>query len=391
MDKKITINDLLTEEFKDCVMAEIPRNGESKDSEKYPVLDEIKEFIKNIPDDILYTDEEDHGKETWPHITMLYGLKDDQVEDVKELLKGIEGKIRAKLGKISKFRNEKFDVLKIDVSSEDLSKINKLLKTLPNENKYPTYIPHLTLAYVKPGEGEEFVGDDNFNGVEVTIEKIIYSDKDRNHTKVLRETSGWGNGGAGYGGMVGGSISPNGWSSTFNGTKQQINKFGKSSRHTTHDIENSPVQGTEGSRSMPTCGNIVMGWSPYDSIKPEDLDVPGIDKDELFQGIRYEMDKSINPDKSQAKEAALTNISTDPHYYSNLNMYMSDTKEQKKSVNLKAIGEIIRELQSKRDERSSAVNNTANQFIQPAIKERTAGRSIESISEIMRNMIKNKK
>ncbi len=383
---KKMIRGLLNEDFKDCVMAEIPKES-TEEKKPYPIVEKILAYIESIPEDVLYTEEEDHGKETWPHITMLYGLKDDQSEEVKELLDGMDGKIKATLGKITKFKNDKFDVLKIDVKSDDLKKINTLLKTLPNENSYPTYLPHVTLAYVMPGEGDEFVGDDTFDGVEISIEKIIYSDKSRKHTNVLGESSGWGNGGAGYGGHIGGSIAPNGWAGTFNGTRQQINKFGKSNKHTTHDIENSPVQGTgvERSRSMPTQGNTVLQWSPYDAITPEDLDVPGVDKDELFQGIRIEMEKSLSQDKDQAKQKALSNISMDQHYYSGLKMYMKDTEETK-SANLKAIGAIIKELQEKRNGDSSAVNNPANIMMQSAIRERASGRTIESISEIMRGM-----
>lgn len=378
---------LLNEDFKDCVMAEIPVENDVSSEDPYPILPQILSFIETIPDDILYTEEKDHGKETWPHITMLYGLEDDQSEEVKELLKGMEGKIQATLGKVTKFRNEVFDVLKIEVNSPDLTKINVILKTLPNKNTYPTYIPHVTLAYVKPGEGEEFVGDDTFEGIVVSIDKIVYADKNRNHKKVLGENSGWGGGGAGYGGAVGGSISAAGWAGTFNGTRQNINKFGKSSRHTSHDIENSPVTGTEGSRSMPQSGNIVLGWAPYDSIKAEDLNVPGMDKDELYLGIKTELSKQVKPDKNQAKQIAIDNIGLEPKFYSGLKMYMPEQKithEQK----IKAVGDIIKELQTQRNGISSAVNNPANQMIQSAIKERVAGRSIESISEIMRDMYK---
>ena len=374
---------LIQEDFKDCVMAEVPVESNAKDP--YPVLPQILSYIESIPDDIVYTGEDDMGKEEWPHITILYGLEDDQQSEVKEILDGLDGKIKVKLGKISKFRHEDFDVLKIDVISKDLAKINEVLKTLSNENEYPTYIPHVTLAYVNKDEGEEFVGDDTFDGIEVIIEKIVYADKDRGHKNVLGEMSGWGGGGAGYGGAMGGSISAAGMFGTYGGTGQNLNKFGKSSRFTTHDIANSPVGGTEGNRSLPQNGNIVMGWSPYDSIKPEDLLIPGMDKDELYMGIEKEMSIQVHPDKNIARERAIANIVKDPKYYSSLKMYMSESRVSFDD-RVSAVNDIIKDLQSKRNKTSSAINHPANEMIQSAIKSRSSGRSIESISEIMRDM-----
>jgi len=132
-------------------------------------------------------------------------------------------------------------------------------------------------------------------------------------------------------------------------------------------------------------GNVILGWSQYDSIQPQDLQVQGVDPDELYLGIKTEMTRQLKPNKNQAKQTALDNIGLDPKHYSGLKMYMSENKithEQK----ISAISDIIRDLQGKRNSCSSAVNNPANQMIQSAIKERSSGRSIESISEIMRDM-----
>ena len=132
---------------KSCVMAYI--SNSDKDS--------IVEYVNGIPQSDLYIDTDDtegdsYGKEVDSHVTILYGLEPDiTVPPIKELLyKEQKDLIGITLGKISIFDNEKYDVLKIDVHSKDLSKLNKAFsKEFPYENDYPDYYPHLTLAYLR--------------------------------------------------------------------------------------------------------------------------------------------------------------------------------------------------------------------------------------------------
>ena len=104
-----------------------------------------------------------YGIEDTPHTTALFGFIPDKVapEDVVEFTKkamGKESKIKVKLKEISMFENKDYDVLKFDVFSVDLHKLNKKLREeFPYKNDYPDFHPHITIAYVKSGSGKKYI------------------------------------------------------------------------------------------------------------------------------------------------------------------------------------------------------------------------------------------
>lgn len=122
-----------------------------------PKWDKLEKMI--LPED-LYTEEEGLGFEEEPHITVLYGLHDDvKVDDVRNTVKETMGEqkdVVAELAGISMFENEKFDVLKFDVVSNDLKKLNKAVTKFPYTSDYPDYVPHMTIAYLKAGTGKKY-------------------------------------------------------------------------------------------------------------------------------------------------------------------------------------------------------------------------------------------
>ena len=141
----------------------------------------IQKVGKQVPDAKLGPE----GRETEPHVTLLYGLETQTPKDVKDLLKG-EGPITVTLGKSSLFRNEDADVLKVDVDSPQLHALNAKLRTLPNGNKFPEFAPHVTVAYLKPGEGEKYDGKvlQGITGKTITLDTVTFSDKDKGKTEI---------------------------------------------------------------------------------------------------------------------------------------------------------------------------------------------------------------
>ena len=132
---------------------------------------------ENIPDSKVYEDPDDDtmGREDTVHCTLLYGLVSEDPDPVREQLAG-EGIIRATFGKITIFEQDDYDVVKIDVKSDDLHRLhNKLSDALENENKFPEYKPHVTIAYVKPGSGSLYSGSTVFEGTSVSFDKVRFS------------------------------------------------------------------------------------------------------------------------------------------------------------------------------------------------------------------------
>ena len=137
------------------------------------------QFAQSIPDSEVYhkadeTGKEDFGIETEPHITVLYGLTEHEPSAVAKIAAGSKP-ITVTLGKLSVFEQPDYDVLKVDVHGDDLRALNKEISKLPNEQTHPEYTPHLTIAYLKKGEGKKYVGDKRFNGMTLTFPSVTFS------------------------------------------------------------------------------------------------------------------------------------------------------------------------------------------------------------------------
>jgi uncharacterized protein (TIGR02996 family) len=120
------------------------------------LAEKLYAIAAKIPD----SDLADDGRDDESHITICWGLEDDKLEPIKELVEGF-GPIKINLGKISLFHNKEkeFDVVKVDVDSPDLKRLNKLITdNIEHHSTHDSYIPHSTIAYVKPGSGDSLVG-----------------------------------------------------------------------------------------------------------------------------------------------------------------------------------------------------------------------------------------
>lgn len=146
------------------------------DSKEWDAIQDV------IDEDDLYLGEEGEsgfGRESEPHATVLFGIHADVPDtDVEELIDDVKTP-SISLDKVSSFNNEKFDVLKYDVESEDLHKLNKEFKTLPHTDTFPDYHPHATIAYLKKGKAEKYIKILNDKkAISVEPDKIVYSKTD---------------------------------------------------------------------------------------------------------------------------------------------------------------------------------------------------------------------
>lgn len=140
----------------------------------FPRMLKIQDGIN--PDD-LYEEEGDRtfGIENEPHVTLLYGIHDNEVDENEVMTISSQDIPPIVLTNASAFENEKYDVLKFDVECDKLHEINKELRKLPHTNGFPDYHPHVTIAYLKPGAAKKYVEKYKDIKETVTPKEIVYS------------------------------------------------------------------------------------------------------------------------------------------------------------------------------------------------------------------------
>lgn len=127
-----------------------------------------------IEEEDIYKEGDKFGRELEPHVTVLFGF--DNGTDVEKIKSYIgSDKLSLELNKIDFFDNEKFDVLKFQIKSDDLEGLNALLRDNFNyTNDYDEYHPHLTIAYLKKGTAKKYAG--KIKSITINANQFKYSD-----------------------------------------------------------------------------------------------------------------------------------------------------------------------------------------------------------------------
>lgn len=134
---------------------------------------------KYVPNEDLYVNPNDptYGRETEPHVTVLYGLHTGDATEVKKLLIK-QTSFNCQLASMSLFMtNDKYDVLKINVKCSELGNLHKMLTKLDYTSDFASYKPHVTIAYLKKNKGDRFIGKRTFNGVIFPVHELIFSSR----------------------------------------------------------------------------------------------------------------------------------------------------------------------------------------------------------------------
>lgn len=147
--------------------------------------------ITNIIDKEDIYDKPTFGVEKNPHVTILYGfhnsVKSDDVKKIIESIIDIKKPIEIEITKISYFevKGQDYDVVKFDITSPILHKLNKVLKELPHTSSFPDYHPHMTISYVKKGTAKKY--EQNLKKtVKLRSNEIVFSTKKQSKT-ILNE------------------------------------------------------------------------------------------------------------------------------------------------------------------------------------------------------------
>jgi len=141
-----------------------------------------------ITDDMLFFDPQepdDYGREKDPHVTIKFGLTESYPsEEIAEFIRGTKP-FFIRITGMDIFSNPKFDVVKMNVEGEELTRLRQIFDRLPNVDEHKIYHPHMTLAYVLPGQGKRFQNRSVGKFARISIPRIVYSDRGRKHSYVL--------------------------------------------------------------------------------------------------------------------------------------------------------------------------------------------------------------
>jgi 2'-5' RNA ligase len=191
MEYARNIGDVIDFRTNESINEEIEKHSYSNTQLRIPreITEKVLEFGLSIPDEKVYTDPEDpaYGRELNPHITIKYGLVTENPDDIENLVEDDVYAFPVKLGKVSLFSKDDkpYDVVKVGVESEELHRLHNLFSKLENKDGNPEYVPHMTVAYVKKGMGDDYVGRDDFDGMEFVADSFDFKDQSGNGKQIV--------------------------------------------------------------------------------------------------------------------------------------------------------------------------------------------------------------
>lgn len=161
-----------------------PISNEERDTYGCVIMDtkipDWEDFhLAGIEEDDVYIKpyDESYGLEDNPHVTVIYGIHEDEIdpETIANVIKANMKPITLKVEEVDIFENDEYDVVKYNVPvTDELQSYRDLFMKFPNTQKYSEYKPHMTIAYVKPGTGKKYKRKLR-EPFEVTFNKGVYS------------------------------------------------------------------------------------------------------------------------------------------------------------------------------------------------------------------------
>lgn len=152
-----------------CVMAALPPQ----------LAQRIRDFsYYAVPDMELYSDPNQPvgGREYDTHVTVKYGLQTNNPLDVLNVIDAHQiAPFEVRLGKVGVFEKDTYDVVMVESAGDGLIALRAALQAdLPNDETYPIFQPHVTLAYVKRGFGRGHVGAADFAGISFNVDRVSF-------------------------------------------------------------------------------------------------------------------------------------------------------------------------------------------------------------------------
>jgi predicted GNAT family acetyltransferase len=150
--------------------------------------------LAGIEEDDVYLKpyDESYGLEENPHVTIVYGIHEEEVDPqrMSDLIEYYMKPVTVTIKEVGVFPGKEYDVVKYDVPvTGQIQGYRDIFMKIPNTQNFPDFHPHMTIAYVKPGMGAKYkreLGDP----FQVTFTKGVYSwhpSKDKDPDKTSRK------------------------------------------------------------------------------------------------------------------------------------------------------------------------------------------------------------
>lgn len=160
------------------------------------IIDIHQDYAHNeIDEEDLYIEEMknrkdwSYGIEDSPHITVKWGIDFDDPSKIIKCLDGEDGG-NVTLDDIEIFEtNKDYDVLVVICNSDALQTLHqKLTDDLEIEDDYPTYKPHITIAYFKKGKAKKYLDSAKkaftYYLLDFDFDKVIFENTDDQETVI---------------------------------------------------------------------------------------------------------------------------------------------------------------------------------------------------------------
>jgi 2'-5' RNA ligase len=154
-----------------------------------PAPEEIAEavlaFGRTIPPEELA----EGGLESEPHVTVRHGLTSFSGRPLFERLETL-GTLTLTLGELNVFSKSDVDVLYVTVeNTREWTRWHDALDGMECRDSYPEYIPHMTVAYLRPGMGAKYKGGRQLVNDPIGCHILVYHTPDgRREFKLIMPT-----------------------------------------------------------------------------------------------------------------------------------------------------------------------------------------------------------
>lgn len=127
------------------------------------------------------------GRETEPHVTVLFGYQDCTPAEISYITRDY-GDVEIELGDLITFDGDgTCEPLVIEVLSDRLVDLHNALAILPHTDTHPNYVPHICVGYLNPGKAEKYVEQGNpLKGEKMTLANLVFSGRDHTSTALLK-------------------------------------------------------------------------------------------------------------------------------------------------------------------------------------------------------------